>query len=794
MLISAAWPFLPGNCPAGYRKTMRGASAKAGISDARASVAGGKAMAWSKPIRGMLIFVPLVSFPALARASDAPPAPQDIVVTAQRRAQKTQEVPIAVTAISDRQIERADMRGLDRLGANVPNLYLARNFGTTSGALIFLRGVGEGDSIFTNDPPVGVYVDDVIFPRATGSLFSFIDIDRIEVLRGPQGTLYGRNTSGGAVKLVTRRPSFDAIGGAGDIAAGSYGRIDVRATVNLPLSSHAALRVSGLSRNQQGWGRNLTDGARVNGQNLQGGRVALLWEPGRDFSIYATADLSIERSTPRFPQQFLPDVAAPGRYTNVFAAPGGDIDNFRSADTESLNRTDTGGLSLRIEYGSDGARLTSITGYRALRSRIGFDQTANAPGAGSNVILLQDQKQHSFSQELQLSGTSMGMRINWLAGLYYFGEHNDQLTAISFATPTGSPGARFLTGDFFASPSRAAGGMGNWSPYWPRLDTDSFSAFASVTAKLSDRANVTGGLRYTNERKRYDVQFLTAPDTVLVLADGRIGERRIAKRWRDVSPRLAFDYRLDGDGWQAMAYISAAKGFRSGSFDGRARNIDFVLNRQGAIAPETVWSYEGGVKSTWLHKALLVNVDYFINSYTDITFSAARANSTPPEIFRQNVGNARIQGLELEWKLAPLRGVELGGWIATLADRFTRLKSSPGCTAYIADERNLDLRFTPAFRYQLHASLEQRIGPGSLRIGGDYSAASSYNIALCNEPQHRVTDSALANAQISYALGDWLFSLSATNLFDNRFNTGSVGAIGYPMEPRQFVASLGVKF
>jgi len=734
------------------------------------------------------------AMPAAAQDTPAAASTEDILVTAQRREQSEQDVPIAVTTLGSRRIDNEAMLNLDRLGANVPNLYLARNFGTSSGALVFMRGVGEGDSIFTNDPPVGIYVDDVIYPRSTGSLLDLIDVERIEVLRGPQGTLYGRNTSGGAIKLVMKRPSFDGVGGIADVAAGSYGRFDARATLNLPLAPNLALRLSGLSRDQAGWGRNLTNGERVNGQDVKGGRASLLWEPAAGLEIYATADISIDRSGPRFPQQFLPDPSNPGRYTNMFATPDGDIDDFRSADTQPLGRTDTGGASLRIDYHVGGGTLSSITGYRVLRSRIGFDQTANAPGVGSNVTLLQDQRQHSFSQEVQFTDTILDGRLDLLGGLYYFSEHNDQLTAVSLATPVGSPDAWFRNGDFFNAPSRGSGTTGNWSPYLPRLDTESYAAFATATARLGARASISAGLRYTNERKRYDVRFLTAPDTVLILPDGRRAERRIAGHWTDVSPRFTADYRLGERTWQALFYLSAAKGFRSGSFDGRARNIDFVMNRQGTIAPETVWNYEAGVKSDWFGRRVRVNVDYFINDYTDIAFSAARANSSPPEIFRQNVGDARIQGLELEWTAVPVAGVELGGWISTLADRFTRLKSSPGCTAFVPNEYDLDLRFTPAFRYQLRASFEHRLGSGRLRIGGDYSAASSYNIALCNEPQHRVTDAATANAQIGYQLGNWSATLSVTNLADRRYNTGSVGTIGYPVEPRQFLIQLRRRF
>ena len=741
----------------------------------------------------LVLLAGVATAPAYADDRGSAPPTDDILVTAERREEPAQDVPVTLTVLPAARLDDDGIVNLDRIGAAVPNLYLQRNFGTSSGALVFLRGVGEGDSIFTNDPPVGIYVDDVILPRSTGALLDLLDVERIEVLRGPQGTLYGRNTSGGAIKLVMKKPSVAAPAAQADMTAGSYGRIDARAAANVPLGETLALRVSGLTRHQRGWGRNLTNGARVNDQDLQGARAALLWEAAPDLTIEASADITRDRSTPRFPQRFAPDPARAGRFTNSFVTPNGSIDSFTSDDTEPLNRTDTDGVSLRAAYRSGTTTLTSITAHRTLRSQIGFDQTANPPGVGANIILLQDQHQRQLSQELQLAGTAWAQRVHWLVGGYYFAEHNDQLTAISAATPAGQ-NARFRNDDFFNAPSRAPGTSGNWSPYEPRLDTSSIAVFGSATLALGDRARVSGGLRYTDERKRYAVSFLTAPDAILVLPGGRLAQRRIAERWTDVSPRVEADYRLDTASGEVMAYALVAKGFRSGSFDGRARNLDFVLNRQTAIAPETMWNHEIGLKSDWLDNRLRINAAYFINNYTNIAFSASRVTAGPPDIFRQNVGDARIQGLELEWSARPLAGVEIGGWIATLADRFTRLASSPGCTAFVPDERDLDLRFTPALRYQLRASYIRAVGSAQVRVGGDYSAASPYSIALCNEPQHRVTNAAQINLQAGVDWRDWGLQLAATNLADRRYNSGSVGTIGYPVAPREWTLRLSRGF
>ncbi len=738
-----------------------------------------------------MLILPLAALLANQPAVEADEL-EAITITAQRREDDLQRAPVSVTAISGDRIEAEDMRGLDRLGTQVPNLYLNRNFGTTSGALVFLRGVGEGDSIFTNDPPVGVYVDDVLHPRATGALFDFLDLERIEVLRGPQGTLYGRNTSGGAIKLVTRAPSLDRVDGAADVTVGSYRRFDLRGTLNLPIAPNAAIRMSAISRLQRGWGRNLTNGARVNGQDVQAGRFALLWEPAAALSVTLRGDYMDEGSAPRFPQRFLPDPNTPGRYLNDFARPNGDIDNFTSADTMPLNDTRTGGASLTVRYQQGALSLSSITAYRALRSRIGFDQTANAPGL-ANVILLQDQRQHSYSQELQLGLGEAGDPLSLTAGLFGFREHNDQLTAVSAAVPSG-PDARYLTEDFFASPSRGAGGTGNWSPYEPRLDTRSASAYASLAWRPLPALGLSAGLRYTDESKAYSVRFLSAPGTTYVLPDGRVAARTIRGQWDDLSPRFAIDYSFDREGIDATVFASASKGFRSGSFDGRARNIDFVLNRQGAIAPETVWSYEAGVKSEWLDRRLRVNATVFSNDYTNIVYSASRGDTIPPEIFRQNVGDARISGVEIEVAARPLSRLEIGGFVSTLSDRFTRLGASPRCTAFVPNELDLDLRFTPDLRYTLRGAYTAPLAGGRLRLGGEYARSSAYNIALCNEPQHRVTDAATLNAQVGVEIDAWSVTLAATNLADRRFNTGSVGGIGYPNAPRELAVQLRRRF
>ena len=244
---------------------------------------------------------------ALAVAQQAPDAEskvvqalEEVTVTAQRREEAQQSVPLAITALSADMLERQQIRSIAQLDQVVPNIVMNPNTGTSSASKIFLRGVGEDESFFTADTPVGIYVDDVYIARQTGAMFDLFDIERLEVLRGPQGTLYGRNTSAGAVKLVSRKPTLGEYQGQAELTIGSFDRVDVRATGNMPLGDTVALQGALLMRTRDGYTRNAFDGKDVNDQDVKGLRLSLLAEPTDRFRALLSADYIRERSTPGY--------------------------------------------------------------------------------------------------------------------------------------------------------------------------------------------------------------------------------------------------------------------------------------------------------------------------------------------------------------------------------------------------------------------------------------------------------------------------------------------------------------
>ncbi|HQW09979.1 MAG TPA: TonB-dependent receptor, partial [Steroidobacteraceae bacterium] len=364
---------------------------------------------------------------------------EEVTVTAQRREESEQSVPLAITALSADMLERQQIRNIAQLDQVVPNIVMNPNTGTSSASKIFLRGVGEDESFFTADTPVGIYVDDVYIARQTGAMFDLFDIERLEVLRGPQGTLYGRNTSAGAVKLVSKKSTLGEYQGLAELTVGNYDRFDVRATGNVPIGDKAALQGAVLMRTHDGYTRNAFNGQFVNDQDVTGARLSLLAEPTDIFRALFSADYIRERSTPGYPVPLalnalrdpLPD---PVSQTGSFFTTNSDI-------ADPKNDLDQWGLAATIEYElSDRLTIKSITAYRAIENLLYLDADggvlAPPPSIKGRFHLFQDQEQYQASQELQALGNLLEGRLKYVAGLYYFRENNQQDTRNVVGLPT----------------------------------------------------------------------------------------------------------------------------------------------------------------------------------------------------------------------------------------------------------------------------------------------------------------------------------------------------------------------
>ncbi len=762
---------------------------------------------------------------AQAPAQDTPPDSrviqglEEVTVTAQRREEAGQSVPLAITALSADMLERQQVRNIAQLDQIVPNIVMNPNTGTSSASKVFLRGVGEDESFFTADTPVGIYVDDVYIARQTGAMFDLFDIERLEVLRGPQGTLYGRNTSAGAIKLVSKKPRLDEYDGMFELTVGSYDRVDLRATANVPIGDRTAIQGAVLQRTRDGYTRNEFDGNDVNDQDVKGARLSLLTEPTDRFRALFTADYIRERSTPGYA---VPLTLGAGNHPLADAVPRtGDFFVTDSDIVSPKNDLDQWGLSATIEFdATDNMTFKSITSYREMDNLLYLDADGDIylppPSITGMFHLLQDQQQYQASQEFQLLGNLADNRFRYVAGAYFFREMNDQDTKSVIGLPA-----------LFGLPIGAAGNIELTNTAAEKMTTDAYAAFASGTFNLTDRFSVTAGIRYTKESKDYTnkvflpngsqqvvcindtgaapVQAAAAPCTDAQLALGYTtftNGSHFDESWDDWTPRLVLDYKLTDS---ALVYVSAAKGFKGGTTSGRdtaaLRNYSRIVGD-----PETNWSYAAGLKADWLERRLRTNVAVFHNVYDGLQFGV-----TTPDggVGRINAGDAEIEGIELELTAVPVQGLELNAAVGLLDGEYTKWTASLStCAAQgittVEQYLALPMKQSPEWSYRVGANYSHDMGQrGVLSVGADYSAKDDHYNNLCVTEGIRVSDYEFLNAQLRWenAGGNVLVTLAGTNLTDAEvFNGGfdfgaSLGfAAAYLYPPRMWSLSARYSF
>ncbi len=757
----------------------------------------------------------------LAIAQDAPADDkvilglEEVTVTAQRRVELEQSVPMAISALSADMLERQQIRSISQLDQIVPNIVMNENTGTSSASKIFLRGVGEDESFFTADTPVGIYIDDVYIARQTGSMFDLFDIERLEVLRGPQGTLYGRNTSAGAVKLVSKKPTLGEYRGQAELTIGSYSRVDARATGNMPIGDTVAVQAAVLMRTRDGYTRNAFDGKDVNDKDVKGARLSLLAEPSDRFRALLAADYIRERSTPGYAAPLTLDAVGdplrdPVSRTGDFFVTNSDI-------TAPQNDLDQWGLSATLEFNAtDALTLKSITSYRTMDNLLYLDADADvllpSPSKTGRFHLYQDQEQYQISQELQALGTLADGRFNYVAGLFYFRENNKEDTRSVVGLPA-----------FVGLPIAVAGVFDLQPISREELTTDSYAAFATGTYAINDRLSLTAGLRYTRDTKDFTnnviqpngiqqvvclnttgavaAQAAAAPCTPAQTALGYVNfsnQSAFNRTWDDVTPRVVLDYQLTN---RALMYVSAAKGFKGGTTSGRDTA---ALRNYGRIIgdPETNWSYEAGLKADWLDRRLRTNVAVFRNLYSGLQFGV----TTPDGGFgRINAGDATTEGAELELTAVPVKGLELNASVGLLDGKYTKWTAALStCTASrglttLEQYLNLPMKQSPKWSYRVGANYSYDTGDsGVFSVGADYSAKADHYNNLCASEGIRVQDYEFLNAQMRWenAGGNFLVTLAGTNLQDSEvFNGGfdfgrALGfAAGYMYAPRMWSLS-----
>jgi iron complex outermembrane receptor protein len=653
--------------------------------------------------------------PAAPQATAAPDAEGrdtgEIVVTARRTEERLQRVPASVSAFNERALDRIQAQDTTGLQGGVPNLNIVQGRGSSNATNIYIRGIGQPDALQTFDPGVGVYVDDVYLSRIRGNQLDLLDLERLEVLRGPQGTLYGKNTIGGAIKFVTRKPGQETRANA-SVSFGNFKQFELKAAASGPITDTLALGVAILKSNHEGFVRDTVLDRRYNDKNSIGGRAALAFTPSTKLRVDIAADYSHDNDKLNVGRPINNLVSAFGFVEPVDNPEGSGRYNWKGRTTPGLpnsTRLTHYGFSGTVTYDlTDAIALKSITAYRNLKTDDYIDIDASQWQVGDVFVGV---KQHQTSQEFQL--THSGEKLNYVFGLYYLNERvksHQEAYASDFlrVSPTVAyTFTRFIDDD---------------------LDTNSYAAYGNISYAIAPKLRISGGLRYTHETKQYD--RLTTVDSNFPLPIFPPYAFNPPKgKWNDLSPMVSVDYQVTPS---TMLYARIAKGFKSGGFNGRANSF----KESSEYKPEKVLSYEAGFKSTPA-PGLRLNGDVFYNDYKDFQARVAETdNSTPiptPLLTVLNAGKLRIQGAELEASWTPLPGLLLDSQIGYLDAKYKEFidEQFPAFNNSRAFQTPaFSPKWTMRFGAQYAASLGERAG--GITVGAQARYKSRTALAVDN--------------------------------------------------------------
>ncbi len=684
---------------------------------------------------------------------------EEIIVTAQRRERPLQDVPISITVFENSEIEALKLTNIAGVARYTPNLVWDQSFlGAGNFSAVFIRGIGQSASFFESsaDPAVGVYLDGVYIGRAIGSVIGIHDVGQIEVLRGPQGTLFGRNTTGGAVTVKTLQP-VPELSGWGEVTTGSDNRLDARGVLNVPISDTVLTRLSASSLNQDGYGSSLQSGAEFGDINTDSARAALLWLPSDDLNVTLSYDRSRTRQDAPVSTLAFADadsMSLTGAY-NFFVAPTNSVEGFGDgipwddrfltpseftnfATGQTLTDVDTEGLMATVEWHAGDLTVKSITGYRSLESAWGSD-TDMSPLTIVESTVKTDQDQ--FSQEFTLQGASG--HLAWLAGAYYFDEDVSEEDSVLIIPEV----AEVPVDPVFGVPNPLFGApLGNIGPA-ASSSAESVAAFFHLDYAASDRLSAFAGLRYTREEK-------TATDNSGLVANGQT-----SKSFENFAPTVGLQYFVDPG---LQFYASASQGFKSGGF-----NTIVLLPRDDfqPFKPEEITAFELGFKM--MRERFSLAAATFLYDYEDIQFPVF--NDVAPEF--RNAAEAEMKGAEVELVMAPTSAISIQAGISYLDAEYTRLDADDlaGLVAPISIDN--ELPNAPEWTVNLGIRWSTDVQLGRFTLRGDYSWRDDMYKDAINTPEVRQSAHGLLYAAAEFASNDarWTFTLFGDNLTDERY-------------------------
>ncbi|MBL8200006.1 MAG: TonB-dependent receptor [Chromatiales bacterium] len=750
----------------------------------------------------------------LALALGAGPAAaevDEILVTAQRREESLQDVPVAVSAFTADQITVRQIDVVKDIGQNVPNL---QTYTVTAGAeaiQIHSRGASVQNPGFNlSESPVGIYVDDIYYGRLASVNLDLLDVERIEVLRGPQGTLYGRNTIAGAVKIVTRTPG-DESWLTGSIGIGNYETTKIGVSLGGPIEegSLAGSIAAVYDKRNKGWMDNGTTGEEPGEYDNKAARAKLHWYGTDSFDATLTAWVADVENDGYNGIPYVPFDNTGSPNPNFDPAPansapqGGFYETFSAAGV-NYGESQQGGANLHLSFDFGGVTLRSISSFASVDTKFGFDLAGGGadfgpvPAAQFGLRIRSDSNFDQISQELQLLGT-FGDSLLWQVGGYYLNEDGQQ--QFSGTVP----------------------GISTTPAFNEAIDnqTDSYAAYGEVTYKVTDAFSLTGGLRWTKDEKEYSddcVGIFCKDDSDLpdLLADPGDGQVSLKDDWDEVTFKLGADYQLTDD---QLIYASYASGFQAGGFrtlcfgnltsDQQLEvpnptpppdtiTTDYKGCGGSTFDPQTVDSFELGWKSDLADNTLRLNVAAFYAMYQDIQQIVINSDFGFPI---ENIGDVDVYGLELEVTWTPISDLNVYANLGIQESNFGTVdpNSPPGGFNGLATPTD-ELPSNPNWQAKVGFDYTVPLQNGlEFFYGLDIFHSDSYFTEARNLVE--IDDYTRLNGFLGIGADDrqWQAMLAVKNITDEEDNVSGIFANGFtnvrtPLPPTEYMLTFKVNY
>lgn len=703
---------------------------------------------------------------------------EEVVVTARYREESVQDSPLSVTAFNEVMLEKITAQDLRDVGPATPNVRIQPVVTFNNSAAVHVRGMGNQDIESTNELRNGISVNGVFISRPIATLIDFFDVDNVQILRGPQGTTFGKNSLSGGLAVRTIRPD-GTVDYRGELTVGNYGRQDVRAAVQFPLiTDQLSMRISAMAQNYDGHFENRVNGENLNGEDLDTFRTTLVWTPTENLEATLIYNWLRERSSAPGGDN-RPD---PGQLLQ-FTEP--DNDPFRvGRDALDFHNTDQGNTTLLVDWRLGEFTLHSVTGWISTDDWIAsdFDQT-EVPFFPT----FRDQVHDQFSQEIRLQSDFSGRsgflgNLDFVVGLFYF-EQDHELTQAFPTLPAGASSADYTT-----------------------QDGDSRAVFGQAIYAINDRLNVTLGSRYTKEKKdfgRNPFILFAGPDRILAQDPSTVPRLGFMSQFpltltgkldsSKTTYQLAFDYRFTDD---ILGFVSYNTGFKAGEFGARASLPETV----GPTDDESAESYEIGVKSEWLDGRLRANATIFHTVFQDLTFGVFIPSpvGTGQETIAENIGESTNQGVELELQAVPLDGLTLQASVGYLDSQYDKFcadingaQTYPGTPVsdcggevrqlangtWLVDEDQTFRKLSRAPKWQHFVAADYEwqtdLGWWFVRAAANYES-SFFTDGVTNNPIGKTGDFWLFDASAGWRSGDdsWRVQAWCKNCGDKVYTNG----------------------